>query len=66
MNFANTSALTYVDLDEDTDSMEATLDTPPPNKVGGKPHLMPHVEPAKPVETPEDVAAKEEEKQGNG
>ena len=52
--------MTYVDLDDDTDSLDVAVDTPPP--VPHQPR-MPHAEPVKPAQTPDEVATpKEEEK----
>ena len=53
--------MTYVDIDDDTDSLDVTVDTPPHSMS----HKMPHVEMVKPAETPEDVQTpKEEERIG--
>lgn len=54
-------ALTYVDIDEDNDSLDVALDTPP---VSAHSHKMPRVEMAKPAESAGDVVSpvQEEEK----
>ena len=56
MKLFNILALAYVDLDDD-DSMDVAMETPTPPFDVPK---MPHSEMAKPTETPEDLAAKEE------
>ncbi|KAK2140507.1 hypothetical protein LSH36_1333g00017 [Paralvinella palmiformis] len=55
--FANTSALTYVDLDDDNDSFEVAVDTP----LTSARHKMPQVEVAKPAQTEVDLAAAKQE-----
>ena len=57
MYFANISALTYVDLDDDNDSSDVAVDTPPMSAQ----HKMPQVEAAKPAQTEEDLAASKQE-----
>ena len=53
----NTLALTYVDLDDDTDSLDVAVDTPPTSAHPSR------SEPPKSAATPDEVASpKEEEK----
>ena len=58
------SALTYVDIDDDTDSLDVGTDTPPTSAHPTHGGRMPQVETPKPAETAEDAALspKEEEK----